>query len=159
MKHLSIIALLLFIFFSCTEEITIHTDNSEPVVVIYGELTDEVKRQGVKITLSSPYFDTQPNTGVSGATVTITSSHSHTYELFENDTVPGLYETKTRWGVRAGLTYSLKVDVHSNGDKKTYEASTDILPPIEIDSITIVPVSAMGHKNYIVNLYGKETEG
>lgn len=153
--------LFLFFFFSCKEEITIHTDNSPPVIVIYGELTNELTHQSVKITWSSPYFDNQPNTGVSGAKVIITSSDSTIYNLFENDTVPGLYETKTKWAVTAGVTYSLTAEVKLNlaGDKKTYEASTTILPPIEIDSITIAPMNIMGHKNYTVNLYGNEPEG
>lgn len=151
--------LFLFFFFSCTEEITIDTDNSEPVVVIYGELTDKFTHQSVKITWSSPYFDSQPNAGISEAKVIITGSNDKTYELFENDTVPGLYETKMRWAAKAGVTYSLKVEIDSDRYVKTYEASTTIIPPIAIDSITIVPVNIMGHKNYAVNLYGNELEG
>ena len=151
--------LLSILFFSCTEEITIHTDNSEPVVVIYGELTDNFTHQSVKITWSSPYFDSQPNTGISDATVTITSSNAETYELFENDTVPGLYETKTKWAAEVGVTYLLKVEIDSDGDVETYEASTTILPLVDVDSITVVPINLMGHKHYTINLYGNEPEG
>ena len=156
-----VIAFLVFIifFFSCTEEITIHTDNSKPVVVIYGILTDEFTYKNIKITWSSPYFDSQPNVGISGATVRITSSNAESYEFFENDTVPGLYETKTKWPAVAGVSYSLNVEVDPEGNKKTYGASTTILPPIEIDSIKIVPVNILENKNYSVNLYGNEPEG
>ena len=158
MKYI-ITSLFLFLFLSCTEEITIHTDNSKPVVVIYGVLTDEFTNKSVKVTWSAPYFDTQPNTGISGATVIITSSENKTYELFENDTVPGLYETKTKWAAKAGVTYSLKAEVDFEGDKKTYEAVTTIPPPIELDSIKIVQMNIMGHKNYAMNLYGNEPQG
>ena len=158
MKYI-IVSLLLFLFFSCTEEITIHTDNSDPVVVIYGIITDELTNQSVKITLSSPYFDTQPNTGISGARVKITGSNAETHVFFENDTVPGLYATKTKWAAKAGVTYSLNVEVDSDGKNKSYEASTTILPPIIIDSIKIAPIDILGHKNYALNLYGNEPEG
>lgn len=158
MKYI-LTSLLLFLSFSCTEDITIHTDDSKPVVVIYGELTDEFTQKSVKVTWSSPYFDTQPNVGISGATVKMTDSDSKTYDFFENDTVPGLYETKTMWAAKVGITYSLSVEINSEGDKKTYEASTTILPPIEVDSITIVPVNILGNENYAVNLYGNEPEG
>ena len=159
MERSYIIFLLLFLFFSCTEEITIRTDNSKPVVVIYGELTNEMKRQSVKITWSSPYFDTQVNDGTSGARVRIISSDTKIYELFENETIPCLYETETEWAVEAGITYLLQVEVDLDGNKKTYEASTTILPPIIVDSITIVPMNVLGRKNYTVNLYGNEPEG
>ena len=147
------------LLFSCTEEITIHTDNSKPVVVIYGILTDEFTYKSIKITRSSPYFDNQPDAGISGATVKITGSDSNTYEFFENDSVPGLYETKTQWAAIAGVSYSLKVEVNSDDGKKTYEASTTILPPIEIDSITINAVDIMGNKRYALNLYLNDPEG
>jgi hypothetical protein len=156
----SLISLLLpVLFFSCTEEIIIHTDNSKPVVVIYGELTDEFTHQSVKITWSSPYFDNQPNAGISGAAVKIVSSDDKTYEFFENDTVPGLYESKAKWAIKADITYSLKVEIDSEGDVKTYEASTTILSPIAIDSIAIAPIDIMGYKHYAVNLFGNEPEG
>ena len=159
MKHSGIISLLLLCFFSCTEEIILHTDNSDPMVIIYGELTDEWMHQSVKITRSSPYFDTQPNTGVSGAKVSITSSEAKIYELFENDTVPGLYVTSAEWAVKAGVTYTLKVEMDSDSGKKSYEATTTILPPIEIDSITITTINIQEFKTYTLNLYGNEPEG
>jgi len=158
MKYI-ILTILLFSFFSCTENITIHTKNSPPVIVIYGELTNEFTHQSINITWSSPYFDALPNAGVSGASVKITRSDSEIYELFENDTVPGLYETETKWAVTDGVTYSLKVDVNSDGNKKTYEATTTIFPSNGLDSIKIVPNSMMGRKNYLLYLYGNEPEG
>ncbi|MCL2650586.1 MAG: DUF4249 domain-containing protein [Candidatus Azobacteroides sp.] len=158
MKYITI-SMLLFLSFSCTEDITIHTDNSKPVVVIYGILTDEFTQKSVKVTWSSPYFDTQPNVGISGATVKVTGSNDKTYEFFENDTVPGLYETKTKWAAETGVSYSLKVEINSDGDNNIYEASTTIFPSLGLDSIKIVPVEMMGHKNYSVNLYGNEPEG
>ncbi len=158
MKYI-IKSLFLLLLFSCTEEFIIHTENTEPVVVIYGELTNEIKHQSVKITWSSPYFDSQPNTGVSGATVKIIDSNDRTYELFENDMIPGLYETKTRWAAKTGVTYSLKVDVDLDGDIKTYEASTTILPLLEVDSIKLELDSIMGFKHYSLKLYAYEPTG
>ncbi len=160
MKHL-IIPLLIFCFFSCTEEITIHTDNSDPVIVIYGELTNNLDYQSVTVKRSSPYFDDEPNAGIPEAIVTISTSNAEVYELLENDTVPGLYQTTTKWAVQPGVTYSLKVEVDFNldGQKEVYESSTSILSSTGIDSITVVPLNIMGHFNYSVNLYGYESPG
>ena len=162
-KRIKYILFLLFILsvYSCTEEITIHTDNSEPVIVIYGALTDEIKHQSITIGKSSPYFDNQSNPVISGAIVTITDSNNKVYELIEDGDVLGLYATATEWAVKEGFTYSLRVEVDfdSDGVKDIYEASTTILPTIEIDSISIVPIRIMGHANYAVNLYGVETPG
>jgi len=154
-----ILLILLFFFFSCTEEIAIRTDNSAPVIVIYGELTNEFTHQSVKISWSSSYFDSQPNAGISVATVTITSSNAEIYELFENDTIPGLYESEIKWAAEAGVSYSLKVDVDLKGDKKTYEASTTILSLVEVDSIAFALSNIMGYKHYSLNFYGTEPEG
>ncbi len=160
MKYI-IISLLLVFFFSCTEDITIHTDDSEPVIVIYGVLTDDVAFHQVRISRSAPYFNEQSNPVVSDAKVQITSSNSDIYNFVESNITPGLYETTTEWAAVAGVTYTLKVEVDFNGDgvEETYEASTSILSSIPIDSITVVPVKIMGHNNYNVNLYGQEPAG
>ena len=156
-----IFPLLLFLFFSCTEEITIDTDDADPVIVIYGELTDDVTFQQVNISRSAPYFSNQPNPVVSGAKVQITSSNSDVYELLESNEIPGLYLSATQWGAIPDVTYTLKVefDFDSDGTDEIYEASTTVLSSIPISSITIVPVSIMGHKNYNVNLNGQEPVG
>ena len=90
----------------CTEPFDIRTDNSPPVVVIYGELTNELKHQEVNVSRSSPYFDDEPNKGISGAIVTVNA-----FSFTEHDTIPGLYLSDTPFAVDSLVTYSLSVRV------------------------------------------------
>jgi hypothetical protein len=147
--------LLLFLLAACTEPFHIDTDDSPPVIVIYSELVDTLKHQEVMVSRSSPYFADEPNVGISGAQVIIQSSGNETYSFVENDTLPGLYYSRDKFSARAGLTYSLtvKVDFDGNGIPDQYEASTTILPPVSIDSLTIEPVELFGHKNHILYIH------
>lgn len=148
-----------FILFSCTAPIEIDTGNSEPVIVINGTLTDEYKQQEIRISRSSPYFDDQPNTIVSGAIVKITTSSGNSYHLIENDSIAGLYQTSTKWSAQAGVSYflSVEIDFDSDGVADIYEASTTIIAPIQLDSIKIIPMNIMGHKNYALNVYAMDS--
>jgi hypothetical protein len=146
---------LLFFFFiilsACTERIEIETDNSPPVVVIYSVLTDELKLQEVKISRSSPYFDDEPNVGISGANITVRSSDNDVYLFQEHDSIRGLYLSRKEFAAQEDVVYSLtvEVDFDKNGVPDKYEAETTILPVPIIDSLTIEPVELFGHKNYL----------
>jgi hypothetical protein len=139
----------------CTEPFDIKTDDSPPVIVIYGELTDEFKNQTVMISRSSPYFDDEPNRGISGAEVTIQSSNDEIYHLLENDSIKGLYYSKTQFSAQIGVNYSLSVEVDFDHDgiPDKYEASTTILPVVIPDSLTLEPVEMFGHKNYFLYMH------
>jgi hypothetical protein len=147
--------ILLFLATACTEPFYIKTDDSPPVMVIYGELTNEVKHQEVMVSRSSPYFDDEPNQGISGAQVIVRSSENEIYPFVENDTLPGLYYSRDTFGARTGLTYSLSVEVDfdEDGIPDIYEASTTVLPLVAVDSLTIEPVELFGHKNHILYIH------
>ncbi len=147
------------VFSACTVPIDIDTDDTEPVIVIIGALTDEYKTQEVRISRSSPYFSDQKNGVVSGAVVSITTSGNQVYELVENPSVPGLYQTTVEWAAQAGSSYFLRVEVDfdSDGVKDVYEASTTVLYTQNIDSIKIVPMEIMGHENYALNIYAQDS--
>lgn len=157
MKKEYLFYLLLFLV-GCTEAIDIHTDNSEPVIVIYGTITDEIKQQEVRITRSSPYFDDKSNPSISGAKVTITSSENKVYKLEEDESNPGYYRSLISWAAKVGVEYTLdvEVDFDDDGVMDNYQAATQILPTVTLDSIKIVPMTIMGHANYALNIYGEE---
>jgi hypothetical protein len=136
----------------CTAPIDIQTDDSPPVVVIYGVLTDELKYQEVKVSRSSPYFDDEPNPGISGANVTVRTSDNKIYPFWESDSIQGLYYSQFKFRAQAGFDYFLTVEVDANNDgiPDKYEAETTILPVPAIDSLTIEPIEIFGHKNYIL---------
>jgi hypothetical protein len=145
---------------ACTEPITIKTDNSAPVIVIYGTLTDEYKYQEVMISRSSPYFDDEPNQEVGNAIVTLRSSNGESWELLQNGT-PGVYRSQDKFSGTPGVTYSLSVvvDFDNNGILNTYKASTTILPAVIPDSLSLDPIEMFGHKNYLLYLYAQDPPG
>ncbi|GHT41055.1 hypothetical protein AGMMS49965_10260 [Bacteroidia bacterium] len=133
---------------SCTELIDIRTDNSPPVVVIYGELTNELKQQAVNVSRSSPYFDDEPNKGISGAVVKVNE-----YSFKENDTIPGLYLSDIQFAADTLVTYSLSVEVEG----KTYTAQTEILRPITPDSLSFETMEMMGMRAHLLSIHFQDT--
>jgi hypothetical protein len=149
---LIVIAAIMMILSACTEPFDIRTDDSPPVIVIYGALTDELKHQVVNISRSSPYFDNEPNRGISGADVTVRSSDNRVYRFQENDSIRGLYYSENKFRVRSETDYSLtvEVDFDNDGILDSYEATTTVLSVPAIDSLTLEPVDLFGHKNYFL---------
>jgi len=147
----SIIAVI--IFSSCTAPITINTRNSEPVIVIYGQITDEYKYQYIRITSSSPYFDEKMNQVISGALVQVESTDGDLFRFYEG--TDGYYFSESRFAATVGTTYNLTVEVDFDKDGKIeiYEASTTILPVIPVDSVDIKPINIMGYRHFSMNFY------
>ena len=159
-RKISYMMFCLIAFASCTAPIEIDTNDSEPIIVIYGTITDELRRQEVQITRSAPYFQNEPNAPISGAVVTIESSDNKTYELLEIDTIPGLYRSFSPWTVTPGVTYNLKVqvDFDGNGKQDIYTASSTVPVKVYTDSVKLVPMNIMGHKNYAFNIYAQDSQ-
>ena len=153
-------SLFILSFCSCTELIELKTVNSEPVIVIYGCLTEDTIHQTVRVTMSSPYFEMEPNKPVSNAIVSIQSSDNQTFELEETNQ-KGLYRTKIRMAAITGITYHLtvSVDPNQNGNLKHYEATTTMQRPFMVDSISITERTIMGFKHYMLELYAQEEPG
>jgi len=141
---------------SCTAPIELETRNSEPVIVIYGIITDEDKHQKIRITESSPYFDEKTNNPVNDAAVKVTSSEGQTYNF--RITEDGNYFSVDKFAGQQGITYNLTVDVDFNKDGKTetYCAETTLLPPVKADSIEIKQIDIMGFSHYSLNVYMQE---
>ncbi|GHV21824.1 hypothetical protein FACS189428_2880 [Clostridia bacterium] len=161
MKNIFVTILVIAGFTACTEPIDIKTDNSAPVIVIYSTITDEFKHQEVRISRSSPYFDDEPNQGISGAQVTIQSSDNAVYHLVEHDSIQGIYYSRTPFSAKTGVTYSLSVEVDfdKDGMLDKYEATTTVLPAIVPDSLSLDPVEMFGHKNYLLYFYAQDPPG
>lgn len=139
--------------FSCTAPIDIHTRNSEPMVVIYGCLTNEFKTQYIRVTRSSPYFYDTDNPSIKDAKVKVTSSHGREY-IFDNDT-NGYYVSQRRFSAAPGVTYrlSVEIDAGDNGKTELYEAETTTLPIVPVDSIDVKTINIMGFRHYSLVIY------
>lgn len=148
--------LLMTVFFSCTAPIDISTRDSEPVIVIYGCLTDENNYQLVRVTGSSPYFDDNENISVSDANVRIKDSEGNDYVLeYANN---GYYASPVKFGARPGITYYLTVEVDFNedGEVELYESETTIPPLMTLDSVAVRPLSIMGYRHFLLNIYAQD---
>ena len=136
----------------CTERFEIKTDNSPPVIVVYGELNDELKFQEIMLSRSSAYFDDSPNRGITDAELSVRSSDGSVYRFDASDSLDGLYRSRSKFSMEAGSRYSLliKVDFDRDGSAEEYEASSEVYATIVPDSLTIEPVDFFGRKNYIL---------
>lgn len=155
-KNILSVLLLAALFFSCTAPIDISTRNSEPVIVIYGYITDEYKSQYIRITSSSPYFDENTNRAITDAEVWVTASTGEEYPFVGREN--GYYISHVRFAGISGVTYrlSVKVDFDQDGEDEIYEAETTILPVVPVDSIEIMPIDIMGYRHFSLNFYMQE---
>jgi len=158
-ENIKIVPLVLFTivsFFSCVAPIDINTRNSEPVIVIYGQLTDEIDYQYIRITSSSPYFDNKINMVISDAKVMVTSSDGEEYMFISEK--EGYYVSEKKFAARVGNTYYLtvNVDFDKDGVIEIYEAETTILPIIPVDSLEVKPINIMGYNHYTLNIFMQE---
>jgi hypothetical protein len=148
---------LLLTFTGCTETIDIKTDNSKPVIVIYGTITDIPSYQEVNISSSTGYFDNKTNPKISGAKVTITSDND-VYTLNEVEGTSGLYRTTTMMSGVPGKTYNLRVEVDYNGDgvNEVYEASEKMEGKVLLDSIDVTSQLVSQRNYFSVNIYAQD---
>lgn len=157
----SLFVLLILLMASCTERIDLDLEGADPVIVIYGTVTDTLAYQSVAISSSVPYFDEQHNPTVSGARVTITTSGNEIWTLLESETKKGTYQTEVLKAGKPGESYFLKVeyDFDKDGIIELYEASGTMLSPMLIDSVSIGTINSMGFNLFTVNLSAQEPQG
>ncbi|MCW5908283.1 MAG: DUF4249 domain-containing protein [Chitinophagales bacterium] len=118
------------ISYSCTEKIDLVLKNSEPQLVIEGNISDEPGPYYVILTKSRLYNDDNSFTGLSGATVVLSDDAGNSDTLTSN--IDGLYQTNFIQGT-VGRTYHLQV----NAEGKTYDSYCMMPTPVDIDSIVI----------------------
>ena len=156
MKRIITPVMAVLLFFSCTAPFDINTHDSEPVVVIYGCLTNENKNHVIRVTRSSPYFQEADNEAINNAKVWVTSSSGVEYS-FKIDS-NGYYVSQKKFSALRDVTYRLFVEIESNngGEKALYEAETTTPPIVSADSIEANKMSIMGYGHYMLNLYIQE---
>lgn len=135
-----IVLLTLLFFSSCTERMDIELDSTQKRCVIFGQLTTDTTAHKVTITSSGDYFSDLPPQGISGAEVTI-SDGENDFILTENLQEPGTYYTDDSVYGEPGKTYTLyvdNVDLLNDGNTTSYEASSDLLPVANADSIKVM---------------------
>ncbi|MDR0843642.1 MAG: DUF4249 domain-containing protein [Tannerella sp.] len=160
-KNRAFIGVLALSAASCTAPIDIETGDSPPVVSIYGCFTDELKQQSITVSVSSPYFDSQPNSALPGALVEINVSDGEVFTLVEDPAHPGHYQTPNEVAGIPGLAYRLtvKTDIDNDGVQELYSATSTMPEAMTVDSIRIKSVSAMGNQSYELYVYAQDSPG
>ena len=156
MKNLSYILLIAIgILSGCEEIISVDLNETEPVLVVDGLITNQAVPQYVKLSLSTSYFEDQPIPMVSGALVIITENGSLADTLAE--VKPGYYQTQKIVQGQVGAQYDLRIIY----DGEIYEASTVLRPVAAIDSITqsYKESGLFFDEGYYVALWAQETPG
>lgn len=114
--------LIIFSFISCEKEIDVVINDSEPNIVIQGNVSTIIGQSEVNISQSLNLNDSLPYPKISDAQVTITdTTNGDVYDLSETEA--GRYTNPFLQGIE-GHTYALDV-THENS---TYSA-TSMLPP------------------------------
>ncbi|MCC8424283.1 DUF4249 domain-containing protein [Mucilaginibacter sp. UR6-11] len=129
MKNINYIALLLLLLNSCEKAIDLKLPDNTPKYVIEAVLTNEAGGCRVAISQTKAFTGDNTFTGVSGATVTI-SSNGSAQTLTPTGT--GIYQHSTFKGA-PGNTYQLTVQV----DGKTFTASSAMPQPVAFDSLYV----------------------
>ena len=160
-RQFSIIIFALLSLTSCTEDIKLDTDDADPVLVIYGVITDEMTYQEIHLSASGGYFEGNKNSKISNATVSISSDNGETYQLQEVANEPGTYRTTTQIAGKPGETYSLKVttDFNEDGTPDTYEAEAKMENKVEFDSLDISYKKVGKYPYYSFNINAQDPAG
>jgi hypothetical protein len=132
MKKILYIALASLSLFSCTKEIQIDLNSSDPKLVIEATLNDQSDLASVKLFRSVNFSDPNVFPAVSDATVQISDSDGNTWQCIE--TTPGIYLNNQLRGV-VGRTYFLDITL-TDGQKFT--AKSTLPKPVPLDSVSII---------------------
>lgn len=121
-------ALLLFCLSigGCTEQYVFQTNSTfESILVVQANITNELKKQEIKITRSYRLEENEP-ASEKGAIVYVTDSDNNNYE-FEFEEISGLYVSKDDFQAIPGKSYQLNI---TTKDGKSYLSEKQILTPV-----------------------------
>lgn len=106
---------------SCVEEYTPTTESFERILVVEGVLTDENKKQEIKLSRTFQ-FEEQSPAREENAVVIIKDDQNNEY-LFE-ETKPGTYSSEIAFNAQPNISYTLNIKT-SNGD--VYTSAPELL--------------------------------
>ena len=135
MKNLLYIFSLCLIFFSCEESIDLDLRQTDPRVVIDGQVTNQPGYQFVKVTWSTGFYQQGPTPRITNAVVTVEDDSGNMISFVHNPRQhadsAGIYLPEVPFTGTIGRTYTLRVQV----DGTTYEATDRLNSVIPIDSL------------------------
>jgi hypothetical protein len=135
-QHIAVYFLAMMVLSSCTEEIDIDLNSSDPQIVIEGSVSTAGESL-IKITESVNFDKSNDFPKVRNAFVEISDNLGNSEILLESS--EGIYSTTSFGGVE-GRTYSLNVQV----DDKTLESVSKIPTQVSFDALIVTKVSGTG---------------
>lgn len=143
MKQLKIFLLLFTlstIVFSCTRVIDLNLGNNSGLLVIEGNVTNQLGTQYITLSKNVDFTSTNTYPPVSGATVSVTDSKGNTFNFLEGPA--GTYSNGNLLGL-TDITYTMYVTISG----KTYTAVSKMPNPVILDSITSKTDNFFSKKN------------
>ena len=132
---------ILLMLSNCEETIPLDLEQTQPVLVIEGLVTNNPAYNYVRLSESGQFYDKGQTPRVSGAEVTVTDGNGRQFSYTESE--PGLYKPAEPMTGVVGQSYRLDISV--NG--KHYQASETMLPVQPIDSLAHDKVDDVGTDN------------
>lgn len=121
MKYLLVFIVFIFLISGCEKQTNWELQNkSRSLIVVDGMITDEMKKQSIKITWPVSELNDIPSP-VNGAVVSISNGDT-VVSLFENPAGSGIYQTNLNYAATAGTAYTLDITYNS----KHYTAIADM---------------------------------
>ena len=130
------LAVLTAVLSSCDEPVVLDVEQIPPRIVIEGQVTNKPGYQYVKITRTSPFYQSGPTPRIVNAEVSVSDDTGEEFTFVHNprnhpDSM-GIYLPEQAFTGVIGRTYSLRVTV----DGELYEASDEMYAVTPIDSMT-----------------------
>lgn len=124
-------------FSSCEKVVDVDLKDSEPKLVIEGEVSDEFKAHVVRISKTSSFAESNKFNGLSGAQVVLSTPEGQ--QITFNEIRTGVYESPKFAGIPGGK-YVLNVTL----DGKLYTASSVMPLAVKLDSLAFRKLSFFG---------------
>lgn len=147
--YLIVLAIASLLVCSCTEQYALQTNTFDEALVVEANITNELKRQEIKISRSFRFEQTDP-IFETGATVTVTDNSGNVY-VFEPNAEK--YVSATPFQAVDGRSYRLNI---KTADGKSYSSSAENLTAVnEMQSVVPTVEVKNGEKGVaiVVNSY------
>lgn len=129
-KHIVLILLLCTTLISCIENLPLETHDFESILVVEGTVTNEFKRQTIKLSRTS-FLEQNEQIIEDGATVTVIDDQQNSYTFVQNSL--GIYVSTVEFQAQPDVIYNLEI-ITSNG--RQYRSQNTQLSPIsQIDEL------------------------
>lgn len=150
---------LVFLLSSCEDVIDVDLAEGDNQMVVDAWINNKAETQTVRLVRASPYFDSNPSPGITGASVSITDNEGEVFDFMDADN-DGDYTWTPEAGNTFGKTnnvYQLRIEL----DGEVYTSTSAMLRVPAIDSITTTfEEESLGQpEGYYAELFAKDING